>query len=199
MPGSKNAAIGDEPVDSKPYLTGFGIAIYLVLFILSWFDGLSQSQALCKDGVSCSPFDIMITMVLSFVQMWAMIIVLVIVLFAIEVVLVGIITKPLGRIGGGDVPGLSMLTDVMETLVPSLLAIKVMFSWLLNPITFLGIAAAFAATFAFTTVYIVWLELRDASRDEYHHVIYNVYIFYLISMFTMVTAQFMLHEWWKQP
>ena len=201
MPKSK-AAIGDEPVESKPYLVGFGIAIFLVVFMLSWFDGLTQSQALCKDGVSCSAFDIMITMVLAFMQMWAIVIVLVIILFAIEVVLVGIITKPLGK-GDGPMSSVSAITDpiqgVVKTIVPSLLALKVMFSWLLNPVTFLGIAAAFAATFAFTGVYVIWLDLRDASKAEYQQVIYNVYIFYLIAMLSMVVSQFVLHEWWKQP
>lgn len=212
--------MGSSSVTSKPFLVGFGIAIFLVIFMLSWTDGLIQAQNLCKDGISCNPLDIMMTMVMALGKLWVFVFVVVLILFAVEVVLIGIITKPmastdaagLGMDGGGFISdiGNNMSATTIKTasdidgnrliqsMMDSLLAIKVMFSWLTDPVTLIGILAAFAITFAFAIVYIVWMWLKAASSEDYEAVIYNVYVFYLVSMLSMVSAQFILHQWWRK-
>ena len=174
----------------SPQQLGFGVAVLLIVFLMGWIDGLTQSQNACVSASDCDAVAIMGSMVMALGNMWMLVGMIVILMYFVEVVVVGIITKPITQ-------------DVDETEDPTvqsekMLAIWVLFSWMIEPSMLFAIGTSLAMTGAFAAGYVLWLYLREAPDEEYKPLVYNVYMFQLASVVAIVVCEFWLLEWWKR-
>ena len=188
---------GKDEAKQTPQQLGFGLAILTAVFMLGWLDGLSQSKDICETPGACDPFSIIFWMALAMLKMWFVVLLVTMVVYCIDVVIVGVIIKPIHGDG-------SVIDDALNTVIGlakgenHMVGMKVLRSWLFSSNVLLAVLASLAMTGGFSVVYVTWLKLRDAGPDEYAKAVYNIYIFQLIAFIAMIVCEFWLLEWWKR-
>ncbi len=188
----------------SPQHLGFGLAILLCIFTIGWLDGLGRSQDTCTTPGACDAISIMGSMGFAMLKMWVLVLLSMLVLYCIELVVVGVIIKPMeiGLPGFGPIDAvLAVASYAMNYGKESdreMIGMQVMFAWLLSPNVLLAMLGSLALTTGFSVIYISWLKLRDSTEEEYAAVVWNIYMFQLVCFIAAIVCEFWLLEWWKK-
>lgn len=178
----------------------------MCIFTIGWLDGLGQSQDTCTTPGDCDAISIMVSMGFSMLKMWIIVMLSVLVLYCVEVVVVGVLVKPMetGMPGFGKLDAAIAVASFAIDYATGkreekeMIGMQVMFAWLHSPSVLLAMLGSLVMTGGFSVVYISWLKLRGGTDEEYTAVIYNIYMFQLVCFIAAIVCEFWLLEWWKK-
>ena len=181
-----------------PQQLGLGVLLLSCVYMHGWSIGRDEASDLCAQGPeSCGAVSIVWTMVLATAKVWLLTSLLLLILLTIEIVVVGVLRRPLAETAEDIVSG--MLSDKKKSGGEhKMLSVRIMFSWLMDPRMLMAIGASFACAAAFAAVYSTWLDIRgkESTPDDYRMCAQNTYAFQLIAFVVFVVSQFWLKSWW---
>lgn len=188
----------------SPQQLGLGVLLLSCVYMHGWSSGRDQASDICAQGPeACGAVTIVWTMFVSTAKTWMLLVLLLLVLLTIEIVVVGVLQRPLSETAadimmevGQAALGMGA-TGKKKSSAHRMLTVRIMFSWLLDPRMLAAIGASFGAAAAFASVYSTWIDLKDdRTPDDYRMCAQNAYAFQLVAFVIFVVAQFWLKAWW---
>lgn len=181
---------------ASPQQLGVGVLLLSCLYLHGWSLGREECAEQCAQGPDrCDALSIVGSMVFAVLRAWVMAMLMLLVLFAVEVFVVGTIKRPITE----TLDDIAIQAAAGERPKMPTFSLRIMFSWLFDPRMLASIGASFAAAAAFAAIYTTWLNLRDAppaTPEDYRLCATTAYAFQLVAFAVFVIAQFFLKAWW---
>jgi hypothetical protein len=160
-----------------------GVTLLSCVFLYGWITGLKATLARCQGPAGCDAMAILTLMAGAMAKTWIILVVVLSALLAVEILVVGVVATPPGKLTGGRM---------------SLQSIHILFTWLLEPRMILAVLTSAVLTFGATILYVTWIQLkRKSTSAEMRSAIFDVYVFQLVAFFAFVGIQVWLIEGWR--
>lgn len=172
--------------------TALGVFMFACIYILGWTSGFNGAISASSDPDTFSAIPIMGALVMGMVTTWMIVIALAVIFLCVDAILV--MTLFMNMDAGSSS---SSSKEQNASVIPQ--AIRIAFSWLLNPRIFIAIGIAFVASFVFASIYVTFLRMKKlTSNEQRQFAARNVFIFNLALMFVLIVGQFVLDAYWKR-
>ena len=160
-----------------------GVALLSCVFLYGWITGLKATLARCQGPAGCDAMAILTLMAGAMAKTWIILVVVLAALLAVEILVIGVVATPPGKLTGGRM---------------SLQSLHILFTWLLEPRMILAVLTSAVLTFGATILYVTWIQLkRKSTSAEMRSAIFDVYVFQLVAFFAFVGIQVWLIEGWR--